>query len=57
MTEEIEEQCGFRVGKSCLFDITALQQLIEKRLERNLLTPLMFIALEKAYDNMPIKNV
>jgi len=54
---EMEEQCGFRAGRSCLDNISTLQQLIEKRSERNLETHLIFIDLEKAYDNVPISKM
>lgn len=30
MTVEIEEQCDFKAGRSCLINISTLQQLIEK---------------------------
>lgn len=52
---EIEEQGGFRAGRSCNDNIFTLQQLIEKRTARNLSTHLVFIDLEKAYDTVPLK--
>jgi len=32
----VEEQCGFRRGRSCTDAIFTVQQIIEKRKERNL---------------------
>lgn len=52
---EIEEQSGFRAGRSCMDNIYTLQQIIEKRVARNLSTHLVFIDLEKAYDTVPLK--
>lgn len=53
--QEIEEQNGFRAGRSCMDNIFTLQQIIEKRVARNLSTHIVFIDLEKAYDNIPLK--
>lgn len=50
----IEEQSGFRAGRSCVDNTFSLRQLIEKRLERNLETHIIFIDLEKAYDSVPL---
>jgi len=55
--EEIEEQSGFRAGRSCTDNIFTLQQIIEKRKARNLATHLVFIDLEKAYDMVPLKRL
>ncbi|XP_030754536.1 uncharacterized protein LOC115881259 [Sitophilus oryzae] len=55
--EEIEEQGGFRAGRSCTDNIFVLQQIIEKRRARNLDTHLVFIDLEKAYDTVPLKKL
>ena len=52
---EIEEQSGFRAGRSCLDNTFVLQQIIEKRKSRNLCTHLVFVDLEKAYDG-PLKK-
>jgi len=48
----IEEECGFRKGRSCTDAIFTVQQIIEKRKEHNLLLFLLFINYEKAYDNV-----
>ena len=50
--EMVEEQCGFRKGRSCTEAIFMVQQIIEKRKEHNLLLFLLFIDYEKAYDNV-----
>ena len=50
--ELVEEQCGFRKGRSCTDAIFTVQQIIEKRKEHNLQLFLLFIDYEKAYDNM-----
>lgn len=55
--QDIEEQSGFRAGRSCLDNIFVLQQIMEKRMARNLATHLVFIDLEKAYDNVPLKKL
>jgi hypothetical protein len=50
--EMVEEQCGFRKGRSCTDAIFTVQQIIEKRKEHNLPLFLLFIDYEKAYDNV-----
>ena len=50
--EIVEEQCGFRKGRSCTDAIFVMQQIIEKRKEHNLPLFLLFIDYEKAYDNV-----
>ena len=49
----IEEQSGFRAGRSCTDNIFCLRNLIEKRHARNLETHLIFVDLQKAYDSVP----
>jgi len=49
--EMVEEQCGFRKGRSCTDVIFTVQQIIEKK-EHNLPLFLLFIDYEKAYDNV-----
>ena len=41
--EMVEEQCGFRKGRSCNDAIFTVQQIIEKRKEHNLPLFLLFI--------------
>jgi len=48
----VEEQCGFRKGRSCTDAIFTVQQIMEKRKEHNLPPFLLFIDYEKAYDNV-----
>jgi len=50
--EMVEEQCGFRKGRSCTDAIFTVQQIIAKRKEHNLPLFLLFIDYEKAYDNV-----
>lgn len=55
--QEIEEQSGFRTGRSCMDNVFVLQQIMEKRKAHNLTTHLIFIDLEKAYDTVPLKKL
>jgi len=48
----LEEQCGFRKGRSCTGAIFTVQQIMEKRKEHNLPLFLLFIDYEKVYDNV-----
>jgi len=50
--EMLEEQCGFRKGRSCTDAIFTVQQVIEKRKEHNLPLFLLLIDYETAYDNI-----
>ena len=52
-----EEQSGFRAGRSCTDNVFCLKQMIEKRLARNRATHLMFVDLQKAYDNIPMQKM
>ncbi|KAF2880083.1 hypothetical protein ILUMI_26095 [Ignelater luminosus] len=54
---EEEQQCGLRTGRSCTDIVFCLRQIIEKKLERNRTTHLVFIDLQKAYDNIPIEKL
>lgn len=54
---EEEEQSGFWAGRSCTDNVFCLNQIVEKKLERNRATHLLFIDLQKAYDNIPIKKL
>lgn len=55
--DNIEEQSGFRAGRSCIDNVFCIQQLLEKRKERGRETHLVFIDLCKAYDSIPIKKM
>lgn len=48
----LEEQNGFRKGRSCNDNITAIRQIIEKRREYNLETHIAFIDYVKAFDRV-----
>jgi len=48
----VEEQCGFRKGRSFTDAIYTVQQIMEKRKEHNLPLFLLFIGYEKAYDKV-----
>jgi len=50
--EMVEEQCGFRKGRSCIAAIFTVQQIIEKRKEHNLPLFLLFIDYEKAHGDL-----
>ena len=45
--EMVEEQCGFRKGRSCTDAIFTVQQIMEKRKEHNLSLFILFIRLRK----------
>jgi hypothetical protein len=48
----LENQSGFRRGRSCIDNVFALNQIIEKRREFNLETHIAFTDLEKALDRI-----
>ena len=48
----VEEQCGFRKGRSCTNAIFTVQQIIEKMKEHNLPLFLLFVGYEQAYHNV-----
>ena len=48
----VEEQCGFRKGRSCTDAIFTVQHIFEKRKEQNLPLFLLFIDYKKACDNV-----
>jgi len=48
----VEEQCGFRKGRSCIDAIFMVQQITEKGKEHNLQLFLLFIDYEKAFDSV-----
>lgn len=54
ITEEIilEEQNGFRKGRSCNDNVFTIKQIIEKRREFNQETHLAFVDFEKAFDRV-----
>jgi sorting nexin-29 len=53
----MEEQSGFRAGRSCTDNIFSIKNLTEKRTARNLERHLVFVDLQKAYDSVPIKKL
>ena len=48
----MDEQGGFRSGRGCLDQIFAVKQVIEKMIETDKVMFMVFIDLEKAYDNV-----
>ena len=48
----MDEQGGFRSGRGCLDQIFAVKQVIEKMIEKDKVLFMVFIDLEKAYDNV-----
>src|SRR5215475_4051120 len=48
----LEEQNGFRRGRSCINNVFTLKQTIAKRREFNLETHMAFLDLEKAFDRV-----
>ena len=51
---EMEEQSGFRAGRSCIDNILCITQLIEKKKATNRDLHLLFIDVTKAYDSVPL---
>jgi hypothetical protein len=54
---EMEEQSGFRAGRSCIDNIFFLTQMIEKKRATNRDLHLLFIGLTKAYDSVPLNKL
>ncbi|XP_030751731.1 uncharacterized protein LOC115879179 [Sitophilus oryzae] len=55
---EIEEQAGFRAGRSCIDNIFPITQIIEKkRATNNDQIHILFVDLSKAYDTVRIKKL
>ena len=52
--KEVEEQAGFRAGKSCNYSSFVFKQPIEKRLSVEKEVHLLFIDLKKAYYSTPL---
>ena len=48
----LEEQNGFRIGRSCMDCIFSVSQIIEKYREFNIPTYIAFIDLKKAFDSV-----
>ena len=48
----LEEQNGFRTGRSCIDNVFTIKQTTEKRREFNLETHIAFLDLEKAFDRV-----
>ena len=48
----LEEQAGFRKGRSCTDDVFSLRQIIQQRREFNLETHIAFIDYLKAFDRI-----
>ena len=48
----MDEQGGFRSGRGCLDQIFAVKQVIEKMIEKDKVIFMVFIDLEKAYNNV-----
>lgn len=54
---DVEEQSGFRAGRSCIDNIFSIKQVTDKRLAHNLETHLVFVDLRKAYDTVPLSRL
>ena len=54
---DVEEQNGFRAGRSCADSLFTLKQVVEKRIARNMETHVVFIDLTKAYDSVPLTKL
>jgi hypothetical protein len=53
----LEEQNGFRTGRSCIDNVFTIKQTIEKRREFNLETHIAFLDLEKAFDRVNLNQL
>jgi len=53
----MEEQAGFRAGRSCIDNIFCITQMIEKKKATNRELHLLFIDLTKAYDRIPLNKL
>jgi len=53
----VEEECGFRKGRSCTDAIVTVEQIMDKRNEHSLPLFLLFIDYKKAYDNVNRDNI
>jgi hypothetical protein len=54
---EMEEQLGFRAGRSCIYNIFCITQIIEKNKATNRELHLLFIDLTRAYDSVPLNKI
>ena len=54
---EMEEQSGFRPGRSCVDNIFTIKQLAEKMLARGMELHVGFIDLRKAFDSVPLQKL
>jgi len=48
----MDEQGGFRSGRGCIDQVFAVKQVVEKMIEKDKVMFMVFIDLEKAYDNV-----
>jgi len=53
----LEEQNGFKIGRSCIDNVFTIKQTTEKRREFNLQTRIAFLDLEKAFDRVKRKQL
>ena len=49
----IKEQCDFSAGRSCIEHIFMRRHILEKRRDKGISTELVFVDLEKVYENVP----
>ncbi|XP_044745745.1 uncharacterized protein LOC123307480 [Coccinella septempunctata] len=54
---DIEQQSGFRAGRSCVDNIFSINQINEKKTATNREVHLLFVDLTRAYDTVPIKKL
>ena len=54
---ELEEQSGFRAGRSCIDNFFCVTQMIEKKEATNRELHLLFSDLPKAYDSVPLNKL
>jgi len=52
---EMEEQSGFRVGRSCIYNIFCITQIIEKKKATN--RELNLLCIDLVYDSVPLNKI
>jgi hypothetical protein len=54
---QMEEQSDFPAGRSCIYNIFCITQMIEKTKATNRELHLLFVDLTKAYDSVPLHKL